>query len=136
MTPLVVDEWAGALAVLSGKTTSASTDLTLHDWGTIRHLDFLRAAFNARLTALFQGANLRRNGPPRTPNTVTVQNIRDAAFVLAVELDAVDLYDGADAFKDAFKANIDPIVPTRVDCFIPMAVIRSLHQLGIVGSPM
>jgi hypothetical protein len=48
----------------------------------------------------------------------------------------VDLYDGADAFKDAFKANIDPVVPTRVNCFIPLAVIRSLHQLGIVGAPV
>jgi phage tail sheath gpL-like len=135
MTPLVVDEAAGKLVVLSGKTTSASADLVLHDWGTIRHLDFLRAAFDARLSSLFKGANLRRFGMPRTTNTVTVTNIRDAAFVLAVELDAVDLYDGADAFKDSFQANIDPIVPTRVDCFIPLAVLRSLHQLGIVGSP-
>ncbi len=136
MTPLVVDESAGALAVLSGKTTSAASDLVLHDWGTIRHLDYLRVAFNTRLWSLFQGVNLRRNGVPRTPNTATVDSIRDAAYVLAVELDAVDLYDGAEAFKDGFKANIDPIVPTRVDCFIPLAVIRSLHQLGIVGAPV
>src|SRR5207253_9238940 len=98
--------------------------------------DVLRAAFTARLNSLFQGANLRRYGTPRTTNTVTVDGIRDAAFVLAVELDAVDLYDGAEAFKDAFKANVDPVVPTRVNCFIPLAVIRSLHQLGIVGAPV
>jgi phage tail sheath gpL-like len=136
MTPLVVDEAAGALVVLSGKTTSASEELLLHDWGTIRHLDYLRVAFTTRLSSLFKGANLRRYGTPRTTNTITVDSIRDAAFVLAVELDAVDLYDGADAFKDGFKAEIDSVVPTRVRCFIPLAVIRSLHQLGVVGAPL
>jgi phage tail sheath gpL-like len=136
LTPLAVDEVAGALVIVSGKTTSASADLLLHDWGTILHLDYMRFAFNERLWTLFKGTHIRRNGTPHTPNTITVQSIVDAAYVMAIELDAVDLYDGAEAFKAAFKANFDPFVPTRVNCFIPMAVIRSLHQLGIVGAPL
>ena len=79
--------------------------------------------------------NLRRNGTPHTSNTVTVLSIRDAVFVRAVELDAVDLYDGAEDFKSAFTAEADPIVLGRVNVFIPLAVIRSLHQLGVVGAP-
>lgn len=135
LTPLAVSEVAGALAVVSGKTTSGSSNLLLHDWGTIRHIDFLRASFSARLTELFTGVNLRRNGTPHSPNTVTVTNIRDAAFVRASDLDAADLYDGAEAFKDAFTAEVDPVIPTRVNCFIPLAVVRSLHQIGVVGAP-
>lgn len=136
MTPLAVDEVAGALAVVSGKSTSSSADLLLHDWGTILHLDYLRYAFNLRLWTLFEGTNIRRNGTPHTPNTITTDSIVDAAYVLARELDVLDLYDGAETFRDAFRAAFDSNVPTRVNCFIPMAVIRSLHQLGIVGAPV
>jgi phage tail sheath gpL-like len=136
MTPLAVNESAGALVVVSGKTTSASANAILHDWGTIRHIDFLRQAFKARLSDLFSGVNLRRNGSPQTPNTVTVANIRDACVVLAVELDAIDLYDGAEEFKESFVAEADSILPGRVNCYVPLAVIRSLHQLGIVGAPV
>jgi phage tail sheath gpL-like len=135
MTPLAVNEAAGALAVVSGKTTSSSSNAVLHDWGAIRHIDFLRGDFSANLTAKFSGVNLRRNGTPHTPNTVTINDIRDASFVRASQLDAVDLYDGAEAFKAGFTAEPDAIVPGRVNCFIPMALIRSLHQLGVVGAP-
>lgn len=136
MTPLAVDEIAGQLVVVSGKTTSASADATLHDWGVIRHIGFLRVSFSRRLSSLFAGKNLRRNGTPHTPNTVTVDNIRDAAIVLARELDLVDLYDGAEEFKSGFKAEADAVVPGRVNCFIPLAVVRSLHQLGVTGAPV
>jgi phage tail sheath gpL-like len=136
LTPIAVSQSLGQLAVVSGKTTSSSADLTLHDWGTIRHLDYLRIAFNARLGALFSGVSIRRNGVPHTANTVTLTSIVDAAFVLAQQLDETDLFDGAAQFQSAFQANFDPVVPTRVDCFIPLAVIRSLHQLGIVGAPV
>mgnify|MGYP001612031668 CR=1 FL=1 len=136
MTPLAVDEIAGTLDVVSGKTTSSSQDGTLHDWGTIRHIDFLRQSFSARLSSVFAGTNLRRNGTPHTANTVTVISIRDQAFLHATVLDAVDLYDGAEAFKDGFRAEPDAILPGRVNCFVPLAVIRSLHQIGAVGAPV
>lgn len=136
MTPLAVDDVSGEVVVVSGKTTSASANLTLHDWGVIAHIDYLRDAFSTRLSDTFKGVNLRRNGVPRTVNTVTVSDIRDACVGLAAELDAVDLYDGVDAFKAAFKAEPDAVVPGRVNCFVPLAVIRGLHQLGVVGAPV
>lgn len=136
MTPLAVDEVAGKLVVVSGKTTSNNANLVLHDWGSIRHIDFMRADFSSVLSTTFAGTNLRRYGVPNTPNTVTVTNIRDASYVEAVRLDAIDLYDGAETFKAAFTAEIDSVVPTRVNCFIPLAVIRSLHQIAPTGAPV
>ena len=66
---------------------------------------------------------------------ITLDSIRDALIAEAARLDALDLYDGADAFKSAFQFNFDPNVPDRVNGYIPLAVIRSLHQLTLVGDP-
>ena len=77
----------------------------------------------------------RRNGPAHTPNVLTLDSIRDALIAEAARLDGLDLYDGIDAFKNAFQFNFDPNVPDRVNGYVPLAVIRSLHQLGLVGDP-
>ena len=40
-----------------------------------------------------------------------------------------------DELLDVGVRLFDPNVPDRVNGYVPLAVIRSLHQLGLVGDP-
>ena len=53
-----------------------------------------------------------------------------AAFADASTITVVD---GIDVWKDAFVLSFNPQTPDRIDGYIPLAVIRGLHTLGLVG---
>jgi phage tail sheath gpL-like len=134
MTPLVVDETANTLVIVRGTSTYIGSD-ELSSWGFLRHLQFLRASFTQKLSVLFKGKNLRLNGTPKSPNCITPDSVKDAIFVHMKELDGLDLYDGADQFKAAVQVAPNPLRKSRIDCFVPLAAIRGLDQLGLVGAP-
>ena len=125
----------GRLVIAKGRSTWQTDAGPFRDWGGGQHVGYMRLRFIAVGGALIAGKNIRRNGPAHTPNVLTLESNRDALIAEASRLDGLDLYDGIEAFKDAFRFNFDPNVPDRVNGYAPLAVIRSLHQLGLVGDP-
>lgn len=136
LTPIAVTT-DGRKVVVKGRTT----DLTpissggTPDWGVAQLLGWDRVQFVGAGSAAIAGKSIRRNGTPRSENTITIAQIKAALIAKARDLDDQDLYDGIDVWKDAFTLAPNANDPTRVDGFVPMAVIRPLHQLGLVGSP-
>ena len=60
----------------------------------------------------FGGVSAKAFSPPKTPNTITDGAIGDEAYMLALEWDDLDLYDGAATFKAGFKSKFNPSSPT------------------------
>lgn len=134
LTPVCVTA-DGRQVIAKGRTTWQTDAGPFRDWGGGQHVGFLRLRFVAVGSALIAGKNIRRNGPAHSPNVITVESIRDALIAEAARLDAIDLYDGAETFKSAFQFSFDPNLSDRVNGYVPLAVIRSLHQLTLVGDP-
>lgn len=136
MTPIVVNQ-QNQLTVLRATTTFSGQNQDLAEVSTMRQLDTARPALRNRLQGLFTGTSYRAsNTTPKTPNTVTDGSIKDAIYIWMRELDDQDLFDDAEAWKDALKVNTDPSVNTKKNVFVPLAIIRNLHQLGAVMSPV
>lgn len=133
LNPIAVSA-AGSKVVVKARTTW-QTDNTLRDVGKGQGLAVIRIAMVGAGSAVIAGKNIRRNGTPRTENTITLVQIRSALVAKARDLDNLDLFDGVDAWKDSIQLAFNGSDPTRVDGFIPMPVPPNLHQLGLVGSP-
>ena len=134
MTVLVVD--GGNRPVIErGMTCSSAANLDIRELSTIRQLHVARPNLNAYLSGLFFPKSLRVTGAPKTANTVTPTSVRDAVIVWAQALDDLDLFDGADSWKSQIQVSQDPTYATRLRIFIPLAIVRSLHQLTTVLSP-
>jgi len=132
LTPVCVTA-DGRQVIAKGRSTWQTDAGAFRDWGGGQHVGYLRLRFIAVGSALIAGKSIRRYGPAHTPKVLTLESIRDALIAEASRLDGLDLYDGVDVFKDAFQFNFDPNLPDRVNGYVPLAVIRSLHQLGLVG---
>lgn len=134
MTPIAVDA-QGALAIVRAMTTSNSSNLDLRETCTIRQIDTARYSLRQYLTTLFTGKTYRASNP-KTPNTVTTGSVANAIYVWALDLDNQDLYDDAPRWKDAIRVSVNPLVPTRFDAYVPLAIVRALHQIGVVVQPV
>ena len=130
MTPIVVNA-QGSLSVLRAMTCSNSSNQDLREVSTVRQADTARYSLRVNLTTLFSG-KVYRGSNPKTPNSVTTGSVKDAIYVWTLSLDDQDLFDNAPLWKDSIQVNVDPIVNTRFDCFVPLALIRCLHQFGVV----
>lgn len=133
MSPIITDA-QGNLAVLTSKTTSNASNQDLRESATIRQIDTARGSLRQWLVDRFTGRSYRAS-TPKTPNTVTTTSVANAAYVWARSLDDQDLFDDAAKWKDAFVCNVNPVVSTRFDLFVPLAIIRMLHQTGVVLQP-
>ena len=131
LTPICVT-FDGRKVVAKGRTTW-QTDPMLRDWGVAQHLGFLRQQFIDAGSKAIAGKSIRKNGVPRSPNVTSITNVRAALIARARDLDLLDLFDGIDVWKDAFVLSFNPQTPDRIDGYIPLAVIRGLHTLGLVG---
>ena len=134
LTPIVVDG-NGNQVVLRGMTTSASSNMDLRELPVRKQLAYGRIQLRTRLTNLFQGKNFKASGDPKTPNTFTTDSVKTAIFELLQQLDNQDLFDGAQAVKSSISVAQDGTVRTRINVFVPWAVIRAIHQIGVVLSP-
>lgn len=130
LTPLVVDEAAGQLVILSDRTTMQTTDDRLWAWGTIRTLAFYRADLRTFLKQRFSHKNIKLDGTPRTAYTVKLDSIRDAVLERIRTWDNADLFDGVDAIKDQIQVTPNAQNRRRVDIFVPCRPPRKLSQLG------
>lgn len=133
LTPVSPDS-RDNLVIVRPRTTSNASNQDLHEPSIIRQSDRFRHDLRQRLTDNFSGKNYR-NSTPKTPNTITTSSVKDCVYVFCREKDDQDLFDDAEAFKDAISVEVDSIVNTRFNVYVPHAVIRSLYQLGVVQSP-
>ncbi len=133
MTPIIANSRA-QLTVLRATTSSNASNQDLHELSTMRQVDRARPALNQRLVDLFTGKAYRRS-TPKTPQTVTTGSVKDAVYVWCTEQDDQDLFDDAASVKDAIKVQVDAVVSTRFDVYVPFNLIRNLHQLGVSLSP-
>jgi hypothetical protein len=134
LCPLRVDESSNTLVIEKGTTTSNSQYEPLHDFATIDQVDFWRPAMVTRLQQKFGAVSAKRYSTPHTPNTITPTSISDEMYLLALDWDDQDLYDGAAALKSAFKAAFNPSKPTRIDASFPMSPVVNVHQIGVLGN--
>lgn len=134
LTPLRVNESDNTLVIEKATTTSNASYQPLRDFATIDQIAFWRRSLAARLYDRFHGASAKQVGIPRTPRTITAQAVADEAYLLALEWEAQDLYDGAEAFKAGFKSSFNASNPTRIDLVFPMSPVINVHQIGAVGN--
>lgn len=133
MTPIVADA-QGNLVILRSMTTSNSSNQDLRETSTIRQLDTARQSLRVALSTSFTGRSYRASNP-KTPNTVTTGSVKQAIYVWARSLDDQDLFDDAEAWKDAIQVSVNALNNTRFDAYVPLAIIRNLHQIGAVLQP-
>lgn len=133
MTPVSVDA-QGNIAIVRAMTTSNASNQDLREVSTVRQVDTARQSLRVALTTSFTG-KAYRSSAPKTPNTVTTSSVKDAIYVWALSLDDQDLFDDAAAYKDAIVVNVNALNNTRFDAFVPLAIIRNLHQIGAVLQP-
>ncbi len=133
MTPLVVDEQSNTLQIMRACTTSNSADQRLQEVSVLQTLDYYRYDMNLFLRARFKQKNYKASGVPKTTNTVTADNIKDAIFEKITVWDDADLFDGALAVRDQIRVNQDALVPTRIDTFVPCKPPLPIHQISVVA---
>ena len=95
-------------------------------------LDYMRSTLAAYLSATFAGKSVKTAGQPRTNRAVTPRDVEAAVFRWAKLLDDRDLYDGAEAHRDAILAGI-VVSPTRIDVQIPFALLADLDIIAATG---
>ena len=136
MTPHIVDETTNTLLVQKGRTTWVGPDDGSRDWGMQQHLSFIRVRMRFVGGNAIKGRNIRKTGTPHTANVVTLDTIRNALIGEAFRLDGLDLFDGAKQWAATFQLGFNPSVPSRADAFVPAALVRPIHQFGLVVAPV
>jgi phage tail sheath gpL-like len=132
-TPIVAK--GASKVILRGVTSSSSANELFTEWATAKQLAYDRISLRQYLQGLFHGKNFKANSPARTPNSITANSVRDAIYVWAKGLDDQDLFDGADAIKNSISVAQDSVVRSRLNIFVPLVLMRNIHQLGVVASP-
>jgi hypothetical protein len=115
-------------------TTSNSSYLRLRDFATIDQIAFWRRSLGQRLADVFTDVSAKRFGTPKTPNTITAAAVAAEMYLLALEWEELDLYDGAATFKSDFKAKFNAQKPGRIDASFPMSPVINVHELGVIGN--
>ncbi len=134
LSPIRFDDASGRNVIELGRTTSSSSDRTLHDWSCIDQLDYQRAAIVERMTTRFGGLSYKRVGAPATPNTVEPASIEEEMYLLTREWESQDLFDGADALKPGIKATPNNSDPSRIDLVYTASVVVPIHQISVVAN--
>ncbi len=134
MTPIVVDA-TNRLTILRGVTTSNSSNELFAELCTPKQIANMRISLRQYLTPLFMKKSIKTSGEPKTPNTFTTKSVRDAIVGWMQGLDDIDEFDGAEAAKGAVSVNVNPVVRSRLDVFVPLVLMRNIHQLGVTVGP-
>lgn len=126
---------SGNLAMTWGGTSykSRSTrDAKLTKLSVRICLDYFRSDIIAYLSGLFASKKMKLSSEPRTAKAVSLSSVENAVYRWMKRLDSVDLFDGADAHKDAVKAVVS-VTPGRIDVNIPFVPLADLDVLAPVG---
>jgi phage tail sheath gpL-like len=136
LTPFVVDEQTSQLQIMRARTTSNSSDQRLWEVSVISTLGYYRYDINQFLRSRFRNKIFKASGTPRTTNAITADNVKDALYERMVSWDDADLFDGAASVRDQIQVNQDPLVPTRINAFLPCKPPLPVHQISVVASPV
>ena len=132
MTPLVVDESANKLTVCRGRTTSSASDERLWDTSLGQVAGYIRYDMNSFLRTRFKQKSIKQFSKPRTPNTINIDDVKDAITERLFAYDGADFLDGAEQLKAAVAANINVLSPSRIDAYIPFRPPVPLHIMAPV----
>lgn len=105
------------------KRTKLSTRLTL---------DYFRDDLNSYLSAIYSGKKVKLASAPRTSNAVELSSVEADVYLWTKRLDDVDLFDGAEAARDAIKTAVI-VSPGRIDVNIPFKTLADLDIVAPVG---
>lgn len=95
-------------------------------------LDHFRSDIISYLSSLFSAKKMKLSSEPRTAKAVSLASVENAVYRWMKRLDSVDLFDGADAHKDAIKAAV-VVSPGRIDVNIPFVPLADLDIIAPVG---
>jgi phage tail sheath gpL-like len=133
LAPISVSE-EGYNVVKRSQTTykaKGTVDRKAEKWSFAKTIGELRRRLRAKL-ARFGDKSLKANSPPRTDNAISPDSVKDAIFEVLDQADSEDLFDGADAFREAIQAGIK-VSPLRVDIVAPLVPPADLDQIVGVG---
>jgi phage tail sheath gpL-like len=134
LCPVRVDGATNTLVLEKGTTTSNSSYMPLRDFATIDQIAYWRKSLRERLVQKFKAISAKQFSAPKTPNTISAAAVADEAYILALEWDDQDLYDGAETFKAGFQSSFNVSNPTRIDLSFPLSPVLNVHQIGAVGN--
>jgi len=126
---------AGNMAVIWAGTSykpKGFKDAKLAKLSASLTLDYYIYDLGITLAAQFGGKKLKVNSPARTTNSTTPAAVEEAVFRWARRLDDADLFDGAEAKRDAIKAAV-VVSPTRLDVNVPFVPPADLDILAVSG---
>lgn len=127
--------------VLLARTTykpKGFLDGKLRKWSCILTIDYYRYDLRVYLTALYMpqdasdAKKIKAVSEPRTSMAVSPAAVKRAIFARIKGWDDRDLYDGADASRDAIMAGI-LVSPTRIDVGAPFKPLADLDQISVAG---
>lgn len=133
MTPLRAND-GNQMAIISGRTTAkptASLDFRYSFWGVALADDYIRDDLRASLPAAIAGKNLKNYSPPHTQFTTTVDGIKTAVSSRMKFYDSLDIFDGADDLTGALAAEVNIVLPSRIDVKLPKRFAIPAEQISV-----
>lgn len=124
------------LAIVSGRTTakpSATVDFRYSFWGTALADDFIRDDLVVSIPGVIAGKTLKNYSPSRTQFTTNADAIRTAVAARMAYYDSLDIFDGADGLLGALDAQVNVVLPSRVDVKLPKRFPIPAEQVSIVA---
>lgn len=119
--------WGGTCYKARGfkdrKLTKLSARLTL---------DYYRTDLAQYLAGLYGGKKIKTASAPRTSNATDTKSVEAAVYRWTKRLDDNDLFDGAEAKRDAIRAAV-VVSPTRIDVNVDFAPPADLDIVAVTG---
>ncbi len=107
-------------------------DAKLRKISAMLTLGYYRADLRLYLDGLYRGKKLKTLSEARTANAVEPSSIEASVYRWCARLDDADLFDGAEAKRDAIRAAV-VVSPGRVDINVPFSPLADLDQLAVTG---
>lgn len=140
LTPLVVSDTTGQLAILRAVTTAQVASDELSNWSVAFCLAFARAFAVNRLRERFIDAHLmlKRVGQPQSPQTITAEAVGDCIKEILTDLEdgtggsPPDVVDGADNLAKMVRSAASTQNGGRIDALFPVRAPLPVHQIAVV----
>ena len=107
-------------------------DAKLRKLSTRLTLDYYIYDLANTLTSQFAGKKIKTSSPARTGNSTTPAAVEEAVYRWTQNLDDADLFDGAEAKRDAIRAAV-VVSPTRIDVNVPFCPPADLDIVAVTG---
>lgn len=132
--PITVNGQGNLYVVWGGNCYKAKgfKDAKLRKVSSQLTLDYYRSDLIIYLSGEFDAKKLKTLSQPRTSNAIEPASIEAAVYRWTRRLDDADLFDGADAKRDAIRAAV-VVSPTRIDINVPFSELADLDIMAVTG---